>query len=309
MLFNSKFPILAAPMNQVSDINLALQISKSGCIPSLTFYNYKNYQELSKDLEIFYSIFPNSEILISFPDREFFNPEFQKLFNQFNFSHAELIHEDLKIEKITEYHHLYFQNLNKKLNQFRQKGLKIISKSLGPWLIEFIETYFSNTFDGYILKNNKAAGLILKREENFNPFDELKILKNKLKNTKIIVSGGIENFRDLKEYLDLGADAVCIGTLFAMSKESKISQISKEKLITIDKRKKKNQLGSGMMLKNAIVFKELKNDNENRTESLRKGIQNLDDGLIYIGSAILNIKEILTIEEIVKILTNDIHNN
>jgi hypothetical protein len=292
-------------MNQVSDINLAIKITESGCVPSLSFYNYTSYSELEKDLEIFYKVFPNNELLISFPDREFLTLNFKLLFEKFKFSHAELIHEDFSAKHITTTHIKYFQELNQVLKQYRNTGLKVISKSLGPWLIEFIETYFPDTFDGYILKNDKGAGSILKRSSDYDPVSELVQLKLISKDTRIIISGGIESSQDIRTYLENGADAVCIGTLFAMSRESKISELSKKQIIE-SKKLNLSDRGKNTIDQNAIVFKEATNDNGNRTASLKKGIQDLTSGLVFVGTAISTVSDILSIEEIVKKLTTDI---
>ena len=38
--FNTKYPILAAPMNRVSDAKLAVAVANAGCIPSFSIFNY-----------------------------------------------------------------------------------------------------------------------------------------------------------------------------------------------------------------------------------------------------------------------------
>ena len=57
--FNCKYPIIAATMNQVSDLKLAIACHDAGILPSLSVYNYSlsntdiNLKELENDVKQF----------------------------------------------------------------------------------------------------------------------------------------------------------------------------------------------------------------------------------------------------------------
>lgn len=58
-MFNTKFPIVAVGMNQVSDLNLALAVAKAGAIPTISGFNYYeteyslNLDKIENDFQMF----------------------------------------------------------------------------------------------------------------------------------------------------------------------------------------------------------------------------------------------------------------
>ena len=68
--FNCKYPIIAATMNQVSDLKLAIACHDAGILPSLSVYNYSlsntdiNLKELENDVKQFQDTTGTTDILI-----------------------------------------------------------------------------------------------------------------------------------------------------------------------------------------------------------------------------------------------------
>lgn len=93
---------------------------------------------------------------------------------------------------------------------------------------------------------------------------------------------------------------VGIGSLFAATKESPISIATKLKIVKSTSTDLKRFNGLNQQ---GLIFKELENDDENRTGSLKHGMADPTNGHIFIGSSIDNIKKILTVKELVKELT------
>jgi NAD(P)H-dependent flavin oxidoreductase YrpB (nitropropane dioxygenase family) len=132
------------------------------------------------------------------------------------------------------------------------------------------------------------------------------IQRNITPDVPIIASGGISTKAQIKEYLDAGALAVSIGTLFAMSEESPIALSTKKVMIEKTSHDLSRMKLSGLQ---GIVRRDVeKNDDQVRPIDyrLRKGITGeLDNGVIFAGTGIDQINEILPVQEIVRRLTND----
>ena len=88
-----------------------------------------------------------------------------------------------------------------------------------------------------------------------------------------------------------------MGTVFAMSKECKISEKSKAEVLAS---KDIVSIGAVGLPQNGIVFEKHEGwDNENNSLALEKGVQG-KGGHLMIGHAIHQINEILSVKEIVK---------
>jgi len=105
-----------------------------------------------------------------------------------------------------------------------------------------------------------------------------------------------------------GAEAVGIGTLFAISIESPLSLAVKQKLVNT------NQNDISLLTdtkQNCVVFSDSTDDNPdwNSTQELQKGIKgNGSEGLIYIGHGIANVNQILPVTDIVSYLCSKLEN-
>ena len=51
--FNSKYPIIALAMNQVSDAKFAIECSNAGIYPSISLFNYNTFNLLLDDIHFF----------------------------------------------------------------------------------------------------------------------------------------------------------------------------------------------------------------------------------------------------------------
>jgi NAD(P)H-dependent flavin oxidoreductase YrpB (nitropropane dioxygenase family) len=116
----------------------------------------------------------------------------------------------------------------------------------------------------------------------------------------VILSGGVYDKNDIDYYLSLGAIAVEVGTVFAASKESCLSDATKQSIIDkglkdLRRFKSDNRLGLNIQDYNDSGF--------NHYGSLLKGIKDPTKGHIYAGEAVERITEILSVAEIMKRLT------
>jgi NAD(P)H-dependent flavin oxidoreductase YrpB (nitropropane dioxygenase family) len=307
----SKYPILLAPMNKVSDINLAIAVHKAGGLSSISMYNFRfngviDYALAENALRTFKNATDSTNILLSISANQLKNLEFIKLAAKGLFSKVELICEEVKLKGITlDLEQVeYFKKLKVDIEFLKNLNIKILCKSLTKFLIIDLYNNFQNSlFDAFIIKGPDAAGTVVDINPNRSLEEDILNLKKMYPDIVLIASGGIGNSSDVNRYLEIGADSVAIGTLFAMSKESVISVESKNFILQnkntkIEKFEDSNQ--------RAIIFSKIEEDDFNHTGSLVKGILNPKQGHIFVGNGISKVKEILQVEEIMQSLIKDL---
>lgn len=290
IVFNTKYPIVCVPMNQVSDIDLAIAVQKAGGVPSLSLFNFfKNNQfdfESYKNELIRYKKATDSDILLlSVGGPLLLNKQIIDLYCELGFKHIELYHW-LRTERL-------WPHIMERVKELRDKNVNIIYKMSTGQLKEF------ESYENIILKGPDGAGRIV--EDAMSLDDGFKYCKTNCK-ANLIPSGGIYSRQQVKDYLDNGAVAIGIGSLFAVSKESSISNDVKIKIINSTQ----NDLSLNGPLKHRGLLANLSdNDDINLTESLRRGIDDPNNGVIYIGKVIDYINDVLTVEQIIKNLAHD----
>lgn len=285
-MIKSKYPIVMSAMNQVSDLNLAIAGFKAGVSPSLTFTLYWNYgnfdlKRFETDLITYYEKTCSKDLIISISADHLLNENVWDVLVRNNFLTIEII------DGITKDNIFQIQNLR---SHWKSRGFQLLTKTAKPIL--FMETDF------LVIKGSEAAGTI---STEFTLKESFKIMKDSFPSLNIIPTGGIASSDEIVYYIKQGAFAVGIGSLFAFSAESRISQISKQKIISATSKdltllKNKNQQG--------IVFKEIEGDNDNNTNSLKLGIRGTKIGHIFMGNSVDSINSIKTVDEIVSDLIN-----
>lgn len=308
-MFNSKYPILSAAMNKVSDLKLAIAVSNAGCIPSISAFNYLfgdkiNYQLLLTECNNFFNECPNSELVISLNDLEFLSKEFDQLIDSVKITHVEILLDNFRLEnnKIPNELKDRFKILEEKAIYFRSKGLKLYLKSLSKNLIIYFRKNYTNLFDAFLLKGVAGAGAIVNGHNRQSLFDEIIELRSLYPDIKLIPTGGISKSQDIKNFLNHGACAVGIGTLFALAEESAIPFANKEQIVKMNSSNIKIISKSNQ---NAITFKTSDNDDINNTASLKEGIKSISNGLIFIGEGLDDVNIIEPVDSIVKKLIKD----
>lgn len=271
----SKYPIIAAAMNQISDIKLSKAVRRAGGIPSLSIYNYKNnFQGLVDDLTDYKKEFNDLKLFLSIGDAELKIPAVLNLILKSKIEFIELIVEGT--------------NTLESLQSITDNGTTVFVKCLSlDGVIPGI--------NGVILKSNAGAG---RGSESLDTLFEQ--IKTHHPDLKIIVSGGIGTSEQVKHYIDNGALAVSIGTLFAVSEESKISLETKLKIINSTSTNI-SQFKTGAT-QNALIFSSVDDDDYNHTTGLHLGIQSPTAGHVFVGTAVDHITEIKPVAEIIQAL-------
>jgi len=312
MIIQTQHPIIAAAMNQVSNADLAIACSKAGIMPSISFMNFIDKQTGHCDIEgfeneilKFNSQAESDQLIISVGTKTLTLPymvqKLEEVLGEVEYSHIEvLVTSPLELTdlKLTDNDHKLFATVKENLNKITNK--KLIYKSIDKFSALGLEEKYGNTFfDAYVLKSTSGAGSVSKRKEA-RLIDDIKEFKDLYPTACLIASGGISNYQHIQEYLDAGADAVAIGTLFAASKESPLSDQAKEQYVKLSFRDIK-KVNKG--IQNGLVFSSVDNDDSNNTQSLKLGIETGKQGHLFSGSGIHDVRDIISVQEIVNNLT------
>lgn len=297
--FNSKFPIICAGMNKVSTVALALAVKQAGGYPSLVAFNHipinpdtdittgdyhglgeamQEYKNLAGDSD--YILGVSSGLLLHHKDVldliYMYKPAYIELFDQFGFHHDE------------------FFNI---IKSFQAVGIKVIAKILYP--DKFLKYgMVCQAVDGVIVKGTKAAGRV--SHEEVDLISTVKKLRAYRNDWVIIAQGGIHDSAGIKELLDAGANAVSMGTIFALSQESSVSAVTKQKMLEASY---SDTVKIGTANQNGLLFTNTENDVENNTIGLTAGVRTGVAGHVFAGQAIDYISEIKPVSQIIAELT------
>ena len=289
-------------MNKVSDVPLAIAVRRAGCLPSLSIFNYFTRigvidpQLLDKDIEQYANAVGDTSILISVDIGNLLDlPGLVDVLLARQVGAVEIILDDAH-ENAAYRRRVVLPQVIKRL---QENGSMVFTKTLLPMDVMV-------GADGIILKGPDGAGRGNVSGESLEQlFDKY---STSFPTQRVITSGGVGTSQQLKYYIDRGAFGVGIGTMFAVSAESKISTETKLKLVASGAADVK-RLDNGKTdsdSQNAIVFAETPGDNSNNTRGLMAGIKSPTSGHVFMGKGIEHATEILTCEQIVARLVKDI---
>lgn len=283
-MFRTLNPIIVSGMLGVSDLKLAKATYDADCVPSLVTGNYRNIKELAYDLGEYNKYSNNSDIILSITSNYLRTLDLVRLVDYFKIKYIELLG---KYER-----NAILESLSEKTT--------ILQKVIRFPTLEFYEAN-KDIISGLIIKSDIAASRI-----GISNLDNA--LRSQRKNYPewvFIASGGINTYSDIKKYLSAGCSAVSIGTLFALSKESSLSEEVKIKLIESSYSDVQALYNNRGFKQNMIAFSEVKDTDSNFTSHLLSGIRNPNEGVVFIGKSIDTVTEILPVRQIVERLMHD----
>ena len=283
--FNAKYPIICTPMNKVSDAKLALAAQAAGIIPSLVA-SFSALSETAVELEKFNNGAGNFTDLILAVSPAQLSPELIDVILTYNVTHLHLL-DDIKTA-----------SEESALSGLKKKNIKIIVKRLStiPRGAEYL-----HLVDAIDIKGPEAASRVVNDGVPLSSrLSQLQMLNPDL---PIIVTGGISTSAEIRQYLDAGAVAVGLGTVFALSEESCINY---EKKLAMLEKSFADVQNIGVGKQNAIIFTPIPDKDSNHTAGLLIGRDSSSKGLLFAGRAIDNISSIKSVATIVKELTVDL---
>ena len=266
-------------MNFVSDARLAIACNRAGIVPSLV-----HDSDLEEQLKEFRDSCPSSDLILASKSQIIQKRPMHSitLFKKYGVSHIQLLEDP-------------DSNILKSLKNV--SNIKIIHKSLSPMDLSEIEPFL----DAVDLKSPDAASRVMATgQTTIERFLEQKATNP---NLPIIVTGGISTSAEIKTYLDAGAEAVGLGTMFALSEESRIDSDKKLEMI---KKSFSDVTSLGVNRMNGILFSETTDTDDNHSDGLKLGRDTKDLGVIWAGKALNNITAIESVQTIVDRLTKDL---
>lgn len=300
--FNSRYPIVEASMNGGSDLPLALAVADSGAFPS---YWFQSNEKLYDDIREFIKCVGHSNIVVGgITVQRLADVSLIKIIQQLKISHIEIL--------ATEHQTGNFVSMSKVLSDVNISAIFNILKKTSKIMTRIYEpincVLSSSYFDAYCIKGKESAG----KSGNYSVSELFDIQKN-ISNNHLIPYGGVGTPKQVKDYLDRGAVGVAVGTLFAASLESSLSNEAKQQIVksnfdTVTRLSDTNQNSLVLDDRFKTSVPTVPND-WNRKKYLEQGLRgNGSEGLLYIGKGIDYINEIKSVKEIVNYLISDIEN-
>jgi NAD(P)H-dependent flavin oxidoreductase YrpB (nitropropane dioxygenase family) len=158
--------------------------------------------------------------------------------------------------------------------------------------------------DGFCIKGAESAGFT-----SYTTVQETFLRQRELTPTAMLIPyGGIGSAEQVREYMDLGAEMVAVGTALALSTESNIA--TETKLAAIQAHSKDltqfaHTVGQVERKQNTLQFKPYTGpDDANGTMGLLRGLRGRETGHIYLGHAIDHISQLRSCEEIIQDLAS-----
>lgn len=298
-IFKSRWPILEACMNKGSTLPLALAVHRAGGYASLCSWTYnQHFGAMQADLDQFVSETGTNCVHLSFELAEL--PDFSVCYDivaSHRVPTIEIIYghtntpADLAVDMdraVTEL-----------LKPLHDLGTKIFRRIYEP---VDAATAAAHYLDGFCIKGAEAAGF-----SGHEPLKDLFLRQRELTpGAALIPYGGIGTAAQVREYMELGAEMVGVGTVLALSAESTIK--TETKLAVIQARKEdlkqvRHSYDSGVERKqNMLQFEPYQGrDDANGTAGLVYGIwkKNSNKGHIYVGHSVDHVTEILPCETII----------
>tara|TARA_B110000503_G_C7166127_1_gene421962 strand:- start:3734 stop:4573 length:840 start_codon:yes stop_codon:yes gene_type:complete len=276
-------------MNQVSELSLALAVSRARGFPSISSYCYKSDNELIDVLNQFVSLSKSSNLILGIDEHLLLN------------NNVVTAIKDLKISHVLRY---FNENPNTSVETKTQCRIitEHVLQTLPCQQIEMKQTFdkITDLTKIYFVKGSDAAG-----RTSATPTKELFDYHRKLTpNAKLVPTGGIGTAEQVKYYINSGAVAVGLGTYFAASVESVLSMPVKAAMVAANN--SNLSLLDTTLKQQGLIFKKFDEfDNANHTTSLKIGIKsNADAGHIFAGHGINFINTIDDVKSIILKLTN-----
>jgi NAD(P)H-dependent flavin oxidoreductase YrpB (nitropropane dioxygenase family) len=325
-IFKSQHPILEAAMNKGSTLTLALAVHRAGGYPSLCSWSYVDYNipgdprsgrkfhmdAMQRDIDEFVAQTGSNRLHISFDLEELPDVEScHRMVDSHNIPTVELIYGIGNSSRPARFYRSAeeLERMVVALNQpLRQRGVKIFKRIFEPIDQATMGRHF---LDGFCIKGSESGGL---RADV--TVKELFLKQQAMTPTALLIPyGGVSRPEQVKEYYDLGAEIVAVGTVLALSAESDLKPQTKQAAVDATSQ----DLGefthtfempdatTKVRKQTALMFKTYTGpDDAGHSMSLKVGMWDAttDQGHVYFGPAIDNVTEILPCKTIIENLVS-----
>lgn len=316
-LYPSRWPIVLAGMNGGSDKNLALAVAEAGGFPSIFVAPASNGVKLLPNSPLatrgidfdfmYYELLDfikckgDSNVSVPIAPKYLFYPQFLKMAKALKISHwdifprwegdqvccGDLIQDDM-----------IFQGV-----RYLRRFSHVVGRLLRPSSSPRLSAYSILAVTG--IGTGGACGTLPIKE-----FFEQQIAVT----PNTIPHGGIGTPQQVKEYIQAGAPAVAVGTLFAACVESPLSKEAKQRMVEAEEVTLINaEHQKAKVQQNALIFDQdsvnHSGDDSNHNGALYAGIHgNGNQGLIMAGHAVRHIDRVRTVQETMDYLVSELEN-
>jgi NAD(P)H-dependent flavin oxidoreductase YrpB (nitropropane dioxygenase family) len=288
--FPCRHPLLCAAMNQVSDVALAIAVQRAGALPSLSIANCVRDGRFDADvyrqaLTAYKDATGSAQLLLSVGGEMLLHDAVVAPFLDLGFRHIELFHWHAGDP--------HWPAVLARSRQLRDRhGVRFVFKVSTGHLDPTLD------HETVLLKGPEGAG---RSVDDALPLDQaFAWCRQAWPHTDLIVSGGIHGHAQVAHYLQAGAIGVSVGTLFAATRESSVSDEVKRKLVAAQARDL-DVRGSARL--RGLFASVVPDDSRNLTRTLARGVRRADEGGIFVGHAVDHITEILSVQQVVDRLT------
>jgi len=320
-VYKSTHPILLANMNKGTVLELAVAVHQAGGYASLCSWTYAdNLNIMEQDIKSFVETTGSSSVNLSFSSSLISNPKkVLELVKTYEIPVIEVIYGgytsplnwwDMDPQELD-------QRLISALGPVHDHGVKIFKRIYDPHTVEQQSRHF---IDGFMIKGSDSAGLA---NPNYTVRELFLLQQSQTPNAYLVPYGGVGTAEQVKQYLDLGAEIVAVGTLFAASAESLVKPETKKAMITATAKDLKTfAVPQGMPIEanggvidrlNADIDNDQRRqlalkfdpylgpDDSNHTESLVHGIwkKNTTRGHVFAGHSIDHVTDVMPCQAIV----------
>jgi NAD(P)H-dependent flavin oxidoreductase YrpB (nitropropane dioxygenase family) len=301
-IFKSPSPILEACMNKGSTLDLALAVYYAGGYPSLCSWTYNGKSDLmQRDLDQFVKTTGSNCIHLSFELHEYPHNTVQEIVKSHSIPTIEVIYGNKNTFRPTGTEYELTAEVLQLLEPIKALGTKIFKRIYDNVDQTMMDLHL---LDGFCIKGAESAGFT-----SNTPVNEVFLKQQQLTPTALLIPyGGIGTAEQVKEYIDLGAEIVAVGTVLALSIESNISMDTKLAAIqkqSTDLTQFTHVVGNVERKQNALQFEPYTGlDDANGTIGLLHGIRGKGDGHVYLGHSIDHVTRLKSCQEIIEDLSS-----
>lgn len=296
--FQSTYPILEACMNKGSTVELAIAVHQAGGYPSLCSWTYNGRSELmQRDLDRFVEATGSNCIHLSFELHEYTNAEVYDIVKSHMIPTIEIIYGDKNTFRLTSTEEELTADVIQLLQPIKALGTRVFKRIYDNVSQDMMDLHL---LDGFCIKGSESAGFT-----GHVPVKQLFIQQKQMTpGAMLIPYGGVGTAEQVKEYMDLGAETVAVGTVLALSEESPLSTETKLAALqkqSADLKQFPHVVGNVERKQNALQFEPYKGpDDANGTMGLLRGMRGKSDGHVYLGQGINHVTEIQSCKQIIQ---------
>ena len=289
-------------MNKGSTLDLALAVHRAGGYPSLCSWTYNGKPELlQRDLNRFVAVTGSNRIHISFELHEYDSDTVYQIIKSHSVPTIEIIYGDKNTFRPTRTETELTEDVIALLTPIKALGTRVFKRIYEPVDQATMDLHL---LDGFCVKGVESAGFT-----SYTPVRETFLRQRELTPKAMLIPyGGIGSAEQVREYMDLGAEMVAVGTVLALSTESNIA--TETKLAAIQAHSKDltqfaHTVGQVERKQNTLQFKPYTGpDDANGTMGLLRGLRGRETGHIYLGHAIDHISQLRSCKEIIQDLAS-----